>query len=91
VRFEWDAVKATTNLAKHGVSFEEASTIFGDPLATTIVDSEHGAAEERWLTTGLSSRGRVIIVWHTNRGDALRIIGAREATAKERRIYESGE
>ena len=91
MRFEWDIEKATTNLAKHGVTFEEAIAIFGDRFATTVFDLDHSAGEERWLTTGLSSRGRVIIVWHTNRGGAFRIIGAREATASERRTYESGE
>lgn len=91
MQFEWDIEKATANLAKHDVTFEEAATIFGDRFATTIFDSDHSVKEERWLTTGLSSRGRAIIVWHTYRGYALRIIGARETTANERRTYESGE
>lgn len=89
MRFEWDPEKAASSLAKHGVSFDEASTVFGDPLATTVEDAEHSADEERSLTTGLSSRHRVVIVWHTERDDAVRIVGAREATARERRIYES--
>ena len=91
MRFEWDSDKAASNLAKHGVSFEEASTVFGDPLATTITDPDHSVGEERLLTTGLSTPGRVLIVWHTDREDVIRIIGAREATPHERRIYESGE
>jgi uncharacterized protein len=91
VRFEWDSDKASSNLAKHGVSFEEASTVFGDPLATTIVDPDHSVGEQRFLTTGLSGQQRVVIVWHTDREDVTRIIGAREATPRERRIYESGE
>ena len=88
---EWDADKAASNFAKHGVSFEEASTVFGDRLATTVLDPDHSVGEERWLTTGLSSHHRLVIVWHTNRGGAVRIIGARQATPRERRIYESGE
>jgi len=91
VRFEWDSEKAASNLAKRGVSFEEASSVFGDPLATTIADPDHSAGEERFLTTGLSTQQRVLIVWHTDREDVIRIIGAREATRRERRIYESEE
>ncbi len=90
MRFEWDLDKAASNLAKHGVSFEEASTVFGDRLATTVLDRDHSGDEERWLTTGLSDMNRVLIVWHTNRGEAVRIIGARRATPDERRTYESG-
>ena len=78
-------------LSKHGVSFDEAVSIFGDPLATTVADPEHSINEERYLTTGMSSEGRVLIVWHTERAHVLRIIGAREVTTTERRIYESGE
>ena len=91
MEFEWDADKAASNLAKHGVSFEEASTVFGDPVATTVLDRGHSVGEERWLTTGLSQQGRLVIVWHTNRGGVIRIIGARHASSSERRIYESGE
>lgn len=91
VRFEWDPEKAASNLVKHGVSFEEASTVFGDSLATTVPDPDHSTSEERWLTTGLSSQGRLLIVWHTNRESALRIIGARQAAPSERRTYESRE
>ena len=90
MRFEWDSDKAASNLAKHGVSFEEASTAFGDPLATTIVDPDHSVGKQRFLTTGLSAQQRVVIVWHTEREDVIRIIAAREATSRERRIYESG-
>jgi hypothetical protein len=91
VRFEWDSEKAALNLAKHGVSFEEANSVFGDPLATTIMDPDHSVGEQRFLTTGLSTQQRVLIVWHTDREDMIRIIGAREAMPRERRIYESGE
>jgi uncharacterized DUF497 family protein len=62
VRFEWDPEKAASNLAKHGVSFEEARTVFGDPLATTVPDPDHSGAEERWLTTGLSDQHHLLIV-----------------------------
>ena len=91
MRFEWDSEKAASNLAKHGVSFDEASTVFGDPLATTIADPDHSVDEQRFLTTGLSTQQRVVIVWHTEREEVIWIIGAREATPRERRIYESGE
>ena len=65
--------------------------MFADPLATTVLDPDHSEGEERFLTTGLSARQRVLIVWHTNRGEIIRIVGGREATAHERRIYESGQ
>ena len=91
MRFEWDLEKAASNFTKHGVAFEEAIPVFGDPLATTISDPDHSAGEERFLTTGLSTQQRVLIVWHTEGDDVIRIIGAREATPRERRIYESGE
>ncbi len=87
MQFEWDAEKAASNIAKHGVSFEEASSVFGDPLATTIPDPDHSVDEERFLTTGMSNQQRVLVVWHTERGDVIRIIGTREATPRERRIY----
>jgi uncharacterized DUF497 family protein len=91
VQFQWDPEKAASNEAKDGVSFEEASTVFGDPLATTIPDPDHSEGEERFLTTGFSDRQRILIVWHTNREEGVRLIGAREAMPHERRIYESGE
>ncbi|MGH7325470.1 MAG: BrnT family toxin [Candidatus Rokuibacteriota bacterium] len=90
MRFEWDPEKAASTLAKHGVSFGEASTVFGDPLATTVLDPDHSADEERWLTTGMSEDGRLVIVWHTDHGCTIRIIGARRVTLNERRTYESG-
>lgn len=89
--FDWDDEKAIFNLEKHGVSFEEAATVFGDPLATTRPDHDHSFDEERWLTMGQSARQRLVLVWHTNYGDSLRLIGARVATPSERRAYESGE
>jgi uncharacterized DUF497 family protein len=86
VRFEWDPRKAATNLAKHGVSFEEASTVFGDPLAVTIPDPLHSAGEARFVTSGQSSNGRLVVVIHTDR-EVVRIISARRATPRERREY----
>jgi uncharacterized DUF497 family protein len=91
MKFEWDPAKAAENLANHEVSFEEASSVFGDPLATTVADPDQSVGEERFLTTGLSIQQRIIIVWHTEQEDMIRIIGAREATPQERRTYESGE
>lgn len=91
MKFDWDPVKAADNLVNHHVSFEEAKTVFGDPLATTIADPDHSIGEERFLTTGLSIQQRLLIVWHTEEEDMIRIIGAREVTPYERRIYESGE
>ena len=67
MQFEWDPEKAESNVTKHGVSFEEAVAVFGDPLATTVRDTLHSGDEERFLTTGLSSEKRVLIVWHTER------------------------
>jgi uncharacterized DUF497 family protein len=88
VNFEWDPDKAVRNVSKHKVSFDEAATIFGDPLSTTFADPEHSENEDRWITVGSSVRGRVLIVSHTNRGDHIRIISARKATPRERKAYE---
>jgi uncharacterized DUF497 family protein len=90
VQFEWDPDKARLNPAKHGVSFEEAATVFGDPLAITIDDPDHSQEEQRFLTTGLSKGQGLIIVSHTDRSGRLRIISARIATPAERREYERG-
>ena len=87
--FEWDPKKAAANLEKHGVSFDEASTVFGDPLAITIPAPDHSAEEQRFLTPGRSSGHRLIIISHTDREDRYRIISAREAARHERRQYES--
>ena len=91
MRFDWDPTKAAENVANHEVSFEEAQSVFGDPLATTIGAPDHSLGEERFLTTGLSRQQRLLIVWHTEEENVIRIIGAREATPRERRTYESGE
>jgi uncharacterized protein len=90
MEFEWDPEKALSNLSKHGVSFQEAATVFGDPLAVTYFDPDHSKDEDRFLTFGLSNLGQLLVVSHTDRGDQTRIISARAATKKERRQYEEG-
>ena len=90
MRFEWDPKKAAANLKKHGVSFQEAATVFGDPLAITFQDPDHSEDEERQVTFGLSLRKRLIVVSHTQREDRTRIISARPMGRKERVIYEEG-
>jgi hypothetical protein len=87
--FEWDAKKAATNAEKHGVSFEEAATAFGDPLSITIDDPDHSDEEERFVLLGMTHRGRIVVVAHTDAaGDAVRLISARLATRRERTDYE---
>jgi uncharacterized DUF497 family protein len=88
--FDWDPRKAARNFADHKVSFEEAATIFGDPLAITFPDPDHSAAEERWLTFGLSLSGRLLVVAHSERDSKFRLISVRLATRHERKIYEEG-
>ena len=88
--FEWDEQKAQENLSKHDVSFEECSSIFGDPWSLTIGDPLHSIEEDRLITIGLSNRGRILVVVHTERGDNIRIISTRLATPRERRAYEEG-
>jgi uncharacterized DUF497 family protein len=90
VNFEWDPAKAADNLAKHGVSFEEAATVFRDALSQTGADPDHSIGEERFVTFGVSTGGRLLVVAHTERGDTIRIISAREAGPGERTIYEEG-
>jgi hypothetical protein len=90
MKFEWDPKKATVNFKKHGVTFQEAATIFGDPLAITFDDPDHSMTEHRYITFGLSLQKRLIVVSHTERGDRTRIINARLMDRKERRIYEEG-
>jgi uncharacterized DUF497 family protein len=90
MRFEWDPAKAAENLRKHGISFEEASSIFFDDLAATGDDPEHALSEQRFVTFGLSSAGRLLVVSHTDRKDRIRLISARQATRAERKLYEEG-
>jgi uncharacterized protein len=86
--FEWDDRKAEQNLKKHGVSFDEASTVFGDTLSVTIDDPFHSVREQRCVTLGHSSKHRLLVVVHTDRSGRIRIISARPATRHERNTYE---
>ena len=88
MRFDWNEKKASSNLAKHVVSFEEAVTVFGDPLSNTYPDPEHSLEEERFIIIGESEQGRIIVVAHTDDGETVRLISAREATSGERTSYE---
>lgn len=88
--FEWDQEKAESNLHKHGVSFEEASTVFRDTLSRTIHDPLHSSfREQRFVTIGLSGRNQLLVVVHCDRDKIIRIISARRATRRERRNYEN--
>ena len=91
LRFEWDAAKARLNLSKHSVSFEEASTAFGDRRAITIPDPLHYLAEERFVTIGVSETGKIPVVVATERGDSLRLISARPASKREKKQYEEAD
>jgi uncharacterized DUF497 family protein len=86
--FRWDRAKARLNNAKHGVSFEEASSAFGDALSITVPDFEHSDSEKRYILLGETFGHRLVIVSHTERGSGIRIISARLATRRERRAYE---
>ena len=90
MKFEWDTKKAVANEKKHSVSFSEASSIFGDPLAITFDDPDHSVNEARQLTFGSSNHHRLLVVVHTQRGKITRIISARIATRQEKKIYEEG-
>lgn len=88
MEFEWDEIKAAGNLKKHKVSFTEAGTTFGDPLAVTFPDPDHSDDEDRFITLGTSDQGHILMVSHTDRDDRIRIISARKATRRERKTYE---
>jgi uncharacterized protein len=90
VRVEWDARKAAANLRKHGVSFVEASGVFVDLLSVIGNDPDHSIDQRRYVTFGVSSSGRLLVVAHAERDDAIRIISARKATRAERKLYEAG-
>jgi uncharacterized DUF497 family protein len=90
LQFEWDPAKAAENLAKHGVSFEEAATVFRDTLSATGTDPDHSVGEERFIIFGVSTSGRLLVVAHTEQRDIIRIISARLAAPGERTIYEEG-
>jgi uncharacterized DUF497 family protein len=90
VEFEWDNKKAVKNLKKHGVSFREAASVFGDPLAITFDDPDHSIDEDRFLTFGTTRTGKMVIVSHCQRNGSMRIISARLMEKHERQIYEEG-
>ena len=90
MEFEWDSRKSDVNLKKHGISFHEASTVFGDPLALTFNDPDHSIGEHRFLTFGYTGSKQLLVVAHTERRGKTRIICARRATRRERKIYEGG-
>ena len=88
LEFRWDRGKADANLEKHGVSFEEASAVFGDPLSITVPDPDHSEDEARFVLVGQSFRGKHLVVVHSEREGGIRIVSARLATRRERRDYE---
>ena len=91
VEFDWDPGKAASNLRKHGVSFDEAATVFADPLSITVPDPDLSQDEERFIIVGMSFSRRLLIVAHTEPGLTIRLISARELTATEQSAYETGE
>ena len=90
-KFDWDPAKAVRNLKDHKIAFEEASTVFGDPLAMLMADPDHSEDEERYLLLGMSIRRKLLVVSFAERPPLTRLISAREATRYERRQYEEGE
>ena len=90
MEFEWDPIKATLNLTRHGVSFREATTVFDDVLSVTVPDPDHSVEENRFIIVGMSHRGRLLIVSHVERGHRSRLISARELRRTERTAYEEG-
>jgi uncharacterized protein len=91
VEFEWDPGKAAENVRKHKISFSEAVTVFGDHLSITVADPDHSVDERRYITVGLSSRGRLLMVAHGDRGERIRVISARKLTLREKRAYEESQ
>jgi hypothetical protein len=90
MKFEWDPKKASVNLRKHKVSFEEAATALNDQMAATGADPDHSLDEDRYITFGISEQGRLLVVSHTEKDETIRIISARLASKGERKIYEEG-
>ncbi|MCI5143168.1 MAG: BrnT family toxin [Candidatus Electrothrix sp. ATG1] len=88
LNFEWDEKKAKSNRKKHGVDFNEATTVFLNPFSITIPDHDHSAEEQRYIDIGSSEKGRVLVVVYTDRGVNIRIISCRKATYSERQYYE---
>ena len=90
MKIEWDPKKAISNLKKHGVSFEEAATALNDPMAANGADHDHSITEDRYVTFGVSEKGRLVVVSHTEKDETIRIISARKASKGERELYEEG-
>jgi hypothetical protein len=90
MKIEWDPKKAKSNFRKHRVSFEEAATALSDPMTATGLDPDHSITEERYVTFGVSERGRLLVVAHTDEEETIRIISARIASKGERELYEEG-
>ena len=88
MEFDWDPKKADRNQKDHTVSFEEAKTVFGDPLSITYPDPDHSFDEYRFITIGTSESGKLLLISHTDREERIRLISARETTPRERRFYE---
>lgn len=88
MELDWDAEKARRNSAKHGITFEEAATVFLDPLEVTVFDPDHSIAEDRFVSVGMSGNGRLLVVGYTERGSKIRVIFARRATGREQMDYE---
>ena len=86
--FQWNEKKSNSNYRKHGITFEEAKTIFNDPFAITIPDPDHSISEQRYIDLGFSINNRLLVVWYTERNNCIRIIGSRKATNSERKEYE---
>lgn len=90
MEFEWNPDKAELNIEKHGVSFQEATTVFNDSLSVTFPDPDHSIGESRYVIIGISRFGQLLVVAHTDRREKVRIISARKATRQEKRFYEEG-
>ncbi len=90
MEFEWDKQKAKSNLSKHGISFEEAQTVFDDPLYVDFYDPDHSEDEHRYIIIGESSKSHIWLVSYTERGDKIRIISPRQVTQQERKAYQEG-
>lgn len=90
MKFEWDASKAASNLRKHGVSFQEGASVFGDPMALTFDDPDHSIGESRFLAFGITKNGKFVIVSYTGAAGVIRIISVRMMSKRERKIYEDG-
>ncbi len=90
MKFAWDPIKAASNLRKHAVSFEEAATVFGDPLSETFDDPDHSVGERRFVIVGRSKNDRLLLISHSDDGQTVGIISARELTRSETKLYEEG-